>query len=67
MNNTFNSYVGHITRAQRQLAQKAKMRRNHIGLVISSNLTKRIALQGAMLIAGCWGAPRAHYIFGVLF
>jgi hypothetical protein len=48
-------------------AQKAKMRRNHIGLVISSNLTKRIALQGAMLIAGCWGTPWAHYIFGVLF
>jgi hypothetical protein len=29
--------------------------------VISSNLTKRIALRGTMLVvASCWGAPWAH-------
>ena len=32
MNNTFDSYVGYIMRAQLQLAQKAKTRRNHIGI-----------------------------------
>ncbi len=29
--------------------------------MMSSNLTERIALQGAMLVeASCWGAPWAH-------
>ncbi len=33
LNNTFNSYVGYITRARCIPAKKAKMRRNHIGIM----------------------------------
>jgi hypothetical protein len=32
LNNTFNSYVGYITRARCIPAKKAKMHRNHIGI-----------------------------------
>ncbi len=41
LNNTFNFYVGYITRAQWERAKKAKTHRNHIG--ISTKICSRSA------------------------
>ncbi len=63
MNNTFNSYIGYITRAQCRLPQKAKTQSNHIGI------STKICLRSAQIWpkeklreAPCWlwqvvGAP----------